>query len=70
MKKCLYKIAWGIAAALFLAFVVFLIIDACTYNDMLTSAPFYVCVIVRFFEFLLPSQLLFGIGILLKKKYK
>ena len=70
MKKHLYKIAGAISGALLLAFVVFLVIDSCTYNDMLTSAPFYAYVIVRFFEFLLPSQLLFGIGILLKKKWK
>ena len=70
MKKHLYKIAWAISGALLLAFVVFLVIDACMYNDMLTSAPFYADVIVRFFEFLLPAQILFGIGILLKKKWK
>ena len=70
MKKHLYKIAWAISAALLLAFVVMLIIDGCTYNDMLTSAPFYAYVIVRFFEFLWPALLLFGIGFLLRKKWK
>lgn len=70
MKKHLYKIAWAISAALLLVFVVMLIIDGCCYDPMLTSAPFYACVIIRFFEFLLPAQILFGIGILLKKKWK
>ena len=69
-KQNLYKIAWGIAAALLLAFSVTLIIDGCTYNDTLTSFPFYVYVIVRGIEFLLPSLLAFGVAFLLKKKYK
>lgn len=64
-----YKFIWWLSLLLVLVFFIMLVLDYCKYNSYTTSAPFYTFVIVRAFEFLLPSIVLFVIGIFCKRKF-
>ena len=70
MKTIFYKICFVISILLALAFVVFLGIDLYYYNPMTNSAPFDAYIIIRGLEFLLPSLIIFMIGLLIKLKSK
>ena len=70
MKGFFYKICFVISILLAVAFVVFLGIDLYYYNPMTNSAPFDAYVIVRGLEFLLPSLIIFIVGLLMRIKIK
>lgn len=55
---------------LIVLFIIFVSIDYSNYNNLFNSAPFTAYVLIRSFEFILPSIILFTLGIVLKNKYK
>ena len=70
MKKKItaHTILFIISALFQIAFVVRLIGDGILYDKHEYSAPFYVFVLVRFWEFMIPAALTFVIGIAAKTK--
>ena len=62
------KICNLISTILILIFLIKTIIDYINYSTILTSAPFYVFIIVNTIYFLIPSLIIFIIGIIIKKK--
>ena len=68
-KKNIYKIFFAAAVLLLILFAVLLIIDAVNYNRTLTSAPFWIFVMARAVEFILPCIVVFIIGLILKRRY-
>ncbi len=68
--KIISAVCLGLALLLLLLFAFFLGMDCGSYNPMHTSAPFYVCILVRGLEFLLPSGIAFLVACLLWKKAK
>ena len=69
-KENIYKFLYGISIFLIIAFVIILVIDYFKYDPYNNSAPFYVCILERGLEFILPSIIVFVVGIFCKKKYK
>ena len=70
MKKAnIYKFLYAISSLLALGFVVHTIVDACRYDSMLTSFPFYAFVIVHAVEYLVPALIVFVAGLVCKKKF-
>ena len=61
-KKWLPAILLTVCAVLIVNFIIFVIVDACTY-DASFSAPFGVYVLIRALEFILPSAILFVIAV-------
>lgn len=70
MKAIIYKVLYITSLLLTLAFVVFVVLDACFYNSMFTSAPFYAFVLVRVIEFLIPAAIVFAVARLFHKSCK
>ena len=68
-KKNIHKFLYVISALLVLGFAIHTIVDACRYDSMLTSFPFYAFVIVHAVEYLLPSIIVFVVALIVKKKY-
>lgn len=68
MNKNIYKILYILSIILVICFIIYLIIDYFNYDSIITSAPFYVNIIIRLLEFILPSIILFIIGFILKNK--
>jgi len=66
-KKWLPAILLTVCAVLVANFVIFVIVDACSY-DASFSAPFGVYVLIRALEFILPSVILFVIALLVLNK--
>lgn len=70
MKKIIVKVLYILSLLLVAAFAVVIIIDAISYNSMMTSAPFYVFVLVAAIEFLLPALLVFIVAKIIKRTQK
>lgn len=68
-KKKIYKFLYAISALLTLGFVIHTIIDACRYDSMLTSFPFYAFVIGHAVVYLVPSLIVFVAALVVKKKF-
>ena len=68
-KKNIYKFLYVISALLVLGFAIHTIFDACRYDSMLTSFPFYAFIIVHAVEYLLPSLIVFVAALIVKKKF-
>ena len=68
-KENYYKFMYGISALLLLGFAIRLGVDYYKYDPLTTSAPFYVNIILRSLEFILPSMIAFAVGIICKKKF-
>lgn len=69
MKKAnIYKFLYAVAALLVLGFAIHTIVDACRYDSMLTSFPFYAFVLIHAIEYLVPSLIVFVIALICKKK--
>ena len=66
-KNNIGKVLYFISILLILVFFIFIIMDYSKY-DISYSAPFYVYIIVRSIEFLLPSLVSFIIGFILNEK--
>ena len=70
MKKSnTYKFLYVISALLVLGFVIHTIVDACRYDSMLTSFPFYVFVLGHAVVYLVPSLIVFIVALIVKKKF-
>ena len=69
-KNNLYKVMYGIAAALVVIFGVKTGIDFYHYDSLLNSAPFYVFVLANAMEFVLPAALLAVFASIFRKKNK
>ena len=61
----LLQLVSGLSAA---AFLISVIADFLSYNEFATSAPFWVAVLVRAAQFLIPGAVLGLIGFYLKRK--
>lgn len=68
MKKIIYKFLYIVSACLAVGFVINFGVDILKYNGYNTSAPLYVYALVRLFEFILPSIIVFVVAIFVKKK--
>lgn len=68
-KENIYKFLYVAAALLVLGFTVHTIVDACRYDTMLTSFPFYAFVIAHAVEYLVPSLLVLIAAWIIKRKY-
>ncbi len=67
-KQNYYKILYIAAILLFIGFAVRLGVDYSNYR--MTSAPFYLYIIIRSFEFLVPALIVFMIGVAVKRRYR
>ena len=70
IKKIISLVLFFVSLLLILGFIVILNLDWITYYSNYSSAPFYVYIIVRSLEFLLPSIILIIAGIVLLLKNK
>lgn len=68
-KENIYRFLYAVCILLTVGFAVRLGADYYTYDSINNSAPFYACIIERFFEFMLPGIILFVVGTVMKKKY-
>lgn len=68
-KKNIPTLLFTLSALAVPGFAFSVFADRRRYDPIVTSAPFYVNVIFRALEFLLPGVILFMAGMLLKKKY-
>lgn len=68
-KENIYKLLYLISIFLIVGFSIRLGMDYLKYNNTNNSAPFYVFVIKRVIEFILPSIIAFVAGKVMKKKY-
>lgn len=68
-KHNYYKIMYAISLLLLAIFIIVLLFDYFNYNPLYTSFPFTANILIRTFEFILPSIMIFIIGIILKKKF-
>lgn len=68
-KENIHKFLFALVILLLIGFCIRLGADYLKYDDTLTSAPFYVSIIVRSIEFLLPALLLTIGAIIVKRKY-
>ena len=66
-KKIINSVLYYLPIIFVLLFIIMVVIDFIGYN-MFMSAPFYVNVLIRGIEFLLPAIVLFIIGRIYKKK--
>ena len=69
-KENCYKFLYAISIFLVIGFGIRLGVDYFKYNTINNSAPFYTYIIVRGLEFIVPSIVVFIVGIFCKKKYK
>lgn len=68
-KEKIYEFLYLVSMFLIIAFIIILGIDYSNYDTGGTSAPFYVFIVVRTLEFVLPSIIVFVIAKIIKKKY-
>lgn len=68
-KENYYKFMWVMSALLVLGFAIRLGVDYYKYDPITTSAPFYAYIIIRALEFILPSIIVFIVGIFCKRKF-
>lgn len=68
MKK-IYKFLYIICILLTVGFIIRLVADYIKYDNINNSSPFYIIIIERVFEFILPCIIVFIIGKVIKNKY-
>ncbi len=68
-KENIYKFLYVIAILLIIGFGIRLGVDYFKYNTHNNSVPFYVFIIERLLEFLIPSIIVFVIARIVKKEY-
>lgn len=68
-KEDLYKLLYAVGIFLIIGFAVRLGIDYVKYDNVNNSAPFYILVIERTLEFIVPSIIAFIVGRAVKLKY-
>ena len=68
-KENIYKLLYAVAALLVLGFAIHTIVDACRYDSMLTSFPFYAFLLINAVTYLVPSLIVFVLALIVKKKF-
>ncbi len=68
-KENMYKFLYAVCIFLVVGFVIRLGADYFQYDNINNSAPFYVFVIARLLEFILPGIIIFVVAKIMKKKY-
>lgn len=68
-KENIYKFLYLISAMLVVAFAIRTMVDYLKYDPISNSAPFYIFVIARGIEYLLPGAIAFVAGMIAKKKF-
>lgn len=68
-KENIYKFLYAVSIFLIIWFAIRLGTDYFEYDDIANSAPFYVFIIERVVEFIIPSIIVFIVGTMMKKKY-
>ena len=68
-KNNIHKFLFGVSVLLILGFAIHTIVDACRYDSMLTSFPFYVFVIAHAVEYLVPSLIVFITAWIVRSKF-
>ena len=68
-KEDIYKFLYAVCIFLIAGFAIRLGADYFKYDIINNSAPFYIFVIERVVEFILPSIIVFIVGKVMKKKY-
>ena len=69
MKKKITTICKVLCVVLVIAFIILSIVDYVNYNPMITSAPYYVDLLVNALFLLMPAIIVFIIGIIIEKKH-
>lgn len=69
MKKKITTICKVLSVVLVITFIVLNIIDYVNYNPMVTSAPYYVNLLVNALFLLIPAVIVFIIGIIIEKRH-
>ena len=70
MKKAnIHKFLYLVSALFVVGFAVHTIVDACRYDSMMTSFPFYTFIIVPAIEYLIPSIIACVVALIVKKKF-
>ena len=69
MKKKITTICKFLSVVLVITFIVLNIIDYVNYNPMVTSAPYYVNLLVNALFLLIPAVIVFIIGIIIEKRH-
>ena len=69
MKKKITTICRVLSVVLVITFIVLNIIDYVNYNPMVTSAPYYVNLLVNALFLLIPAVIVFIIGIIIEKRH-
>lgn len=69
MKKKIATICKVLSVVLVITFIVLNIIDYVNYNPMVTSAPYYVNLLVNALFLLIPAVIVFIIGIIIEKRH-
>ena len=67
-KENIHKFLYAISALLVLGFAIHTIVDACRYDSMLTSFPFYAFIIAHAAEYIVPALIICVAGLICKKK--
>lgn len=68
-KENIYKFLYVVSIFLMIGFVIRLGVDYFKYDTYSNSAPFYVFIIERVVEFIIPSIITFIVAKIAKKKY-
>ena len=69
MKKKITTICKVLCVVLIIAFIILSIVDYVNYNPMITSAPYYVDLLVNALFLLMPAIIVFIIGIIIEKRH-
>ncbi len=69
-KENVYKFLYAISVFLIVGFAIRLGVDYFKYDTYSNSAPFYVFIIERVVEFIIPSIIVFIVAKIAKKKYE
>lgn len=68
-KENIYKFLYVVSIFLIIGFAIRLGVDYFKYDSYSNSAPFYVFIIERVVEFIIPSIIVFIVSKIAKKKY-
>ncbi len=68
-KENMHKFLYAVCILLLIGFVIRLGVDYIKYDNINYSAPFYVFIIARLLEFILPGIMVFIVANIMKKKF-
>ncbi len=67
-KEIVCKVLYALSVLLLVGFLISLVSDYMQYNTYLNSAPFYIFVLVRAVEFILPGIMVFIVVMVMRRK--